>query len=391
MKKFSLSIAFALLAGAIAFSPVKAQDDQGTFERTFYGVCYTEKPYNEEKCIQLSKELLQKYPNSQYAKYAKGKVDAYTTGKIQKDVNDKFQAALKAYYAAPDAAKLDQLFAAGEDFLKVVPGNQYVIGQMALAGAHGSLGQIYKNLDKVKGYAEQALKAFEPTSPPEGWQADAWNDLRTIVTAQLNQFLGFYLIETKGSKDDAIAYLTKATQVKNKEDIGWKDPNNYWLRAGIYLEEYQGLRKQYDSLTDEQKNGDQGKALLKQVNEVIDNKLLPDYARVMSTATKPAAKPLYDAAKPSFDAYWKYRTNAPEKSADYVRAFSADPTVAGPAIPVKADDSASSTLEAPAGTAQKPTALVSSAPGNASGTTTKATNGSKAPAKKAPAGRKKRP
>lgn len=394
MKKFSLLIAVTLFVSGIAVSPVKAQDQdaKGTFERTWYATCYTEK--NEEKCYQQSKELLEKYPDSTYAKNAKGKVDAYNTNKAQTQVNDKFQAALKAYYAAPDAGKLDQLFAAGDEFLKVVPGNQYVIGQVALAGAHGSLGQIYKNYDKVKGYGMQALQAFEPTAPPEGWQADAWNDLRTIVMAQINQFLGYALIETKGDKEQAIAYLTKATQVKGKDNIGWKDPNNYWLRAGIYQEQYSALRKEYDQLTDEQKNGDQGKAILKQVSEVIDTRLIPDYARVISTANKPEAKSLLDAAKPSFDSYWKYRTNAPEKSSDYVKAFSADPTVVSPAIPVKADDSASSNLEAPAGTAQKATMMMGGAPGGAPGTATKAaatTSSKAAPAKKGPARKKRRP
>ncbi len=397
MKKFSLLIVVALFASAIAFSHVKAQDDpKGTFERTWYAVCYTEKPYNEEKCIQLSKELLEKYADSSYAKNAKGKLDAYNALKAQTQVNDKFQAALKAYYAAPDAGKLDQLFAAADEFLKVIPGNQYVIGQVALAGAHGSLGQIYKNYDKVKGYGMQALKAFEPTAPPEGWQADAWNDLRTIINAQINQFLGYALIETKGDKEQAIEYLTKATMVKGKDNIGWKDPNNYWLRAGIYLDQYQALRKEYDALTDEKKTGDEGKALLKQVSEVIDTKLIPDYARVIATATKPEAKSLLDAAKPSFDAYWKYRTNAPEKSTEYIRAFSADPTVASPAIPVKVEDSGSAALEAPAGTAQKATMAMGGAPGGAPGTTTKAAasgakaNGKAAPAKKTSA-KKRRP
>jgi hypothetical protein len=279
-----------------------------------------------------------------------------------------------------------------------VPSNQYVIGQVALAGAHGSLGQIYKNYDKVKGYGMQALQAFEPTAAPEGWEAAAWNDLRTIVQAQINQFLGYALIETKGDKEQAIAYLTKATMVKGKDSIGWKDPNNYWLRAGIYQEEYSALRKQYDALaTDELKNGEQGKGLLKQVSEVIDTKLIPDYARVIATATKPEAKSLLDAAKPTFDSYWKYRTNAPEKSAEYVRAFSADPTVAGPAIPVKADESGSAALEAPAGTTQKASMAMGGAPGSAPATSngSKATNGKAAtgkaaPAKKAPA-KKRRP
>lgn len=395
MKKFSLLTAFALFVSAMAFSPVKAQDDpKGTFERTWYATCYTEKPRNEEKCYQQSKELLEKFPDTGYKKNAETIVKNWEVGKQFERVNEKFQAALKAYYASPDANKLEQLFAAGDDFLKVVPGNQYVIGQVALAGAHGSLAQIYKNFDKVKGYAEQALKAFDPSAAPEGWEKASWDNLRELIMAQMNQFLAFRLIETKGDKEQAIAYLTKATEVKNKDGAGWKDPYNYWLRADLEQEEYKALRSEYDKLTDEQKTGDPGKALLKKVNEVIDNKLIPDYARVIAAATKPEAKTFKDAAQPTFDAYWKFRTNAPEKSADYIKAFSADPTVASPAIPVKADDSAPSSLEAPAGTTPKPVVGVSGAPGGVPGAggTKAAANGSKATTTKkaAPAAKSKR-
>ncbi len=399
MKKFSFLLALSLLASAIAVSPVKAQDDpKGTFERTWYAVCYTEKPINEEKCIQLSKELLEKYADSTYAKNAKTKVDNYTKQKGYDEANKKFQAALQAYYAAPDANKLDQLFAAGEDLLKIVPGNQFVIGQMALAGAHGALPQLYKNLDKVKGYGDQALKLFESSTPPEGWEKTSWDNLREIVMAQLNQFNGFYLVETKGDKAQAVAYLTKSTEVHNKDGLGWKDPTNYWLRANIYLEEYQALRAEYDKLTDEQKTGDQGKELLKKVNDVMDGKLIPEYARVMATATKPESKSYYDAAKTYFDTYWNYRTKAPEKSAEYVKSFSADPTVAGPTIPVKVEDANSAPLQAPAGPAAGSVKLTSSGGGggshNATSTSSKATTTTtkgKAAPKAAPKGKRKKP
>lgn len=346
MKKFSFLIALALLGSTIAFSPANAQDDpKAVAERAWYDVCVTKK--DESKCLTQSRELLDKYPDSQYAKFAKQKLDA----KAIADATDKFQAALKAYYAGPDPIKLDQLFAAGEEYLKLQPGNQYIVGQMALAGAHGSVGQIYKNYDKVKNYGEQALKLFESSTAPEGWDQASWNNLRELVMAQVNQFLGYRLIETKGDKAQAAEYLTKSTQVKGKDGAGWKDPNNYWLRASLASEEYQALRAEYDKLTDEEKTGDPGKELLKKVNEVVDNKLIPDYARVLATANNPSAQSLKDAARQVFDSYWKYRTDAPEKAADYLKAFSPDPTVTAPPIPAKAETNEPAKLDAPAGAA----------------------------------------
>ena len=391
MKKFSFLFALSLLASAIAFSPVKAQDEkQAEFERVWYDTCYTKK--DVEKCYAQSKEMLATYPKSQYAPNAQKIVTNYETNVLLKKVNEKFQAALQAYYAAPDGNKLDQLFAAGEEFLKVVPGNHFVVGQMALAGAHGSIGQIYKNLDKVKGYGEDALKLFESSTPAEGWKQEDWNNLREIVQAQVNQFLGFRLIETKGDKTQAAEYLTKSTMVKGKEGAGWKDPNNYWLRATIYLEEYQAIRAEYDKLPDDAaKNGEQGKAILAKAFAVMDEKLIPDYARVMATAIKPETKSLQDAAKGYFDAYWNYRTKAPEKGAEYVKAFSADPTVASPAIPVKVEENDQTTLQAPTGPAAGTVKLSS---GGAPGAGGKAANGNtttkgKAAPKAAPKKRKR--
>ncbi len=398
MKKFSFLLALSLLASAIAFSPVKAQDEkQAEFERNWYDVCYTKK--DKEKCYQLSKELLATYPNSTYAKNAGTIVKNRDETDSYNKANERFQAALKAYYSAPDANKLDQLFAAGEDLLKIVPGNQFVIGQMALAGAHGALPQMYKNLDKVKGYGEQALKLFESTKAPEGWEQPSWDNLREIVMAQINQFNGFYLVETKGDKAQAISYLTKSTEVKNKDGLGWKDPTNYWLRANIYQEEYQALRTEYDKLPDDAaKTGEQGKAILAKVNAVMDTKLIPEYARVMATATKPESKSYYDAAKTYFDTYWNYRTKAPEKAAEYVKSFSADPTVAGPTVPVKVEEADSAPLQAPAGPAAGSVKLTSSGGGggshNATSTSSKATTTTtkgKAAPKAAPKGKRRKP
>jgi tetratricopeptide (TPR) repeat protein len=384
MKKFRLTFALLILAGAVALTPTiaKAQaqttnpppqdEKQAEFERTWYETCYKLK--DAEKCYQLSKELIEKYPNSQYIKNATGNVK-------NQDVNksyEKFASALKAYYTGqPDANKLEQLFTAGEEVLKVQPDQQFVIGHMALAGYNGVQGQFYKNLDKVKGYAEKALKAFEsPTPPDKNLKPEEWTPLRELVQAQMNQFMAYYLIETKGDDQQAIEYLTKSTQVKNKDGAGWKDPNNYYLRANIYTKQYTEVRAEYDKLPDDQKTGEAGKALLTKVNEIVD-KIIPDYARVLATATKPEHKALSNAVKTDFDSFWKFRTDAPEKAAEYIKAFQADPTVAGPPIPVKADTGQNATAapDATAGSTKLSTGSTTMAPGTKSTTATKNGNG----------------
>jgi hypothetical protein len=337
MKMLSSIFASVLLAAAIALSPTtssaqNAQDDkQGEFIRNWYDICQTKKIVDQ--CYQLSKELIEKYPTSDYRKYAEARVKEYDTAKSY----EKFLAALKAYNGAPDDKKLEQLFTFGEEYLKIQPEQQFVMAYMAMAGASGVLFQSYKNLDKVKAYGEKALAVVESQTPPKDWKQEDWNSLRDDVRAQVNQFKGYYLIETKGNEQEAIECLTKATQVKSKDTAGWKDPNNYMLRGRIYINQYEQLSAEYGKLTDEEKTGEVGKALLTRINQLIDTKIIPDLARVIAVANRPELKPLAEDARKPFDSFWKFRTEAPEKAPEYIKAFSGDPTVQGPAIPVKAD------------------------------------------------------
>jgi len=354
-KKFSPLIALALLAGCVTLSTLRAsaQDEkQDAFERDWYNTCYEKK--DVEKCYQQSKELVEKYSTkSTYVENAKVKIKAYDKNKAL----EKFQAAFDAYYKQPpqDAAKLEALFAAGDGYLQVEPDQQnpthlFALGHMALAGHQASLGRIYDKLDKVKDYVERAMKAFESAQASEKTKKDFdlyVVPLKDLMQANGNQFLGFRLIETKGDQNQAIDYLTKAIQVKGN-DVGWKDPINYWLRSIIYNNQYTDLRKQYDSLPDDAaKTGDAGKEILKKVNDLLDAKLIPEYARVLATATKPEAKNVYDSAKQPFDQLWEYRTGAKDKAADYIKNYADDPAAASVPIPAKPVDQSNLNIPVP--------------------------------------------
>jgi hypothetical protein len=401
MRKFSFLIALAMLAGTLVLSSTtaNAQDDkqaaQADFERNWYDICYTKK--DNEKCYQLSKELIDKYPTSQYKENATKNVKNWELNKAW----EKFNASLKAFYnPPPDAAKLEALFTSGDEFLRVEPDQQnpfhlFALGQTALAGRIAVLGQSYKNLDKVKGYAERALKLYETATPPEKFKkeyADYVTPLKDLVLANLNQFLGYYLIETKGDQEQAINYLTKATQVKSKDGAGWKDPNNYWLRASIYSKQYEELRKKYDALPDEQKTGDSGKELLKQVNQLLDEKLIPDYARTNATANNPESKGLKDASTELFNAFWKFRVDDPTKAPAFIKAFEADPTITSPPVPAKAETADMTAPAAPVTSGTSPklgTGSTTMTPGASSAKS--ANNGAKSNGKAAPAkGKSKR-
>jgi hypothetical protein len=350
MKKYSPLIALTLLVGCLTLPTLRAQaqaqdDKQGAFEREWYDTCYQKR--DVEKCHQLSKELGEKYPKSTYAENANKRIKAYEQNKAL----EKFQAALNAFYTPPQTgAKLEQLFAAGDEYLQIQPGQQFVIGQVARAGAFSAMGEIgYKNLDKVKSYAETALKTFDPAAAPEGWKKEEWEPLREIVIAQMNQYLGWQLIiPTKGDQNLALEYLAKATQMKGKDGVGWKDPYNYYLRTIIYTSQYAEAKKAYEAMPDETKLSDAGKEVLKKVTDLLDNNMIPEYARVLATATTAETQPYYNEIKPNFDLYWDYRTGAKEKAADYIKNYVADPTIASIPIPAKPADA--SNLNAPAPT-----------------------------------------
>ncbi len=369
MKKFSLLIALAPLAGLIALAPLTARaqdaqaDAQADFERAWYDTCYVKK--EEEKCYQQSKEMLEKFPKSSYIENAKSKVRAYE----YKRVSGKFQDALDSFYKQPpqDAAKLEALFAAGDAMLQIEtdpqsPSYLYVVGQMALAGHLASINKAYEKLDKVKTYVEQAMKAFESARPSEKTKKDFEQvaPLKELVMASGNQFLAFRLIETNGDRAQALEYLTRAIQVKGRDGVGWKDPYNYWLRSSIYGDQYSELKRTYDAMAEDQKASEAGKEILKKVNELADTKLIPEYARVLATATTPSAKPIYDAVKPQFDLLWKFRTDAPEKATEYIRNYVNDPTIANVPVPAKPEDT--SGLNAPSVPTNANVKLQASAP-----------------------------
>ena len=131
MNKVYSIITFALVASATLFgsTSVLAQDEkQAELERNFYNECYTKRDKNA--CLPLARELGEKYPTSQYAKFAQQQ--------IKGDLSEKFQGALSAFYAAPDAPKLEQLIQSSESYLTMETGQTavtYVTARVALANA----------------------------------------------------------------------------------------------------------------------------------------------------------------------------------------------------------------------------------------------------------------
>src|SRR5262245_5802897 len=315
MKEVILITALTMLNGTIVLNPLNARAQstsaqtapaqgpkQSEFIRTWQEACSKNDAENAEKCCRLSKELIDKYPDAE-----KQNIDAKKMiGKCAlNNAEQKFTNALEVFYeSAPEANRLDALFSAGDAYLEIdkdpkSPAHILTVAQLALAGQRAVDTGVYKNLDRVKTYAERSIQAIGTPNLPEKYKTGftEYNlfDVRDEVLANMNRYLGYYLIVTKGdqpeAQDQALAYLNKSIQVRSKDGkelFGWKDLNNYILRKGIYSRQYTELSKKYEALTKEQKTGDTGKELIKQINQLIDSKLIPELARIIATtATNP--------------------------------------------------------------------------------------------------------
>jgi hypothetical protein len=404
MKNIILFTTLAMLTGTIVLKPLNAlaqsapaqnapaQDPkQIAFLQTWHDVCSKNDAENAGKCCQLSKELTDKYPDAekQFIDYAKRVIGRCALN----NAFQKFTGALEAFYAsAPEANKLDALFTAGDEYLEIDKDPQsaahlFIVAHQPLAGQQAVATGVYKNLDRVKTYAERSLQTLETLNPPEKYKKDytEYNlfNLRDETLAKMNQYLGYYLIETKGdqpeSQNQALAYVDKSIQVRGKDSkalFGWKDPNNYSLRRYIYIKQYTELRKKYDALNDAQ--GDTGKELIKQINQLLDTKLIPELARIIATATDTALKDTMNDAVGEFNNFWKFRVDDPSKAPAYLKSFEADPTVEGPPVPAKADDGTGAAAPNVTGGTAKLSAGAAAVPGTGAG---KAANGTKASGK----------
>ena len=357
MTKLSLSISRALLVSALLILPIAASaqapvdEKQATFEREWYDICYTKK--DMAKCYEQSKVYLTTYPNGTYKENAKKIVET-------KDINDlyaAYTAALEAFYNTTprEVAKLEKLFSTGDAFLQRKPSFVGVTAQQALAATELCVTDIYKDRAKTKGYVEKAIASFAGATTPEAnsVKQEDWQTFQDSITAAGYQFMGFDIKEAKGDGNAAIGHLTKSTMVKNPKIYGiggWKDPNNYYFRSALLNDQYVALGAQYNALPDDQKTGDAGKEILKKINASVD-KLIAEYARLISVTTSPNFKSYQDFGKETFNALWKYRTDAPEKVAAYLQSYVADPTIADVEVPAKAVSDTAPAAGIPQGTA----------------------------------------
>jgi hypothetical protein len=342
MKKFSFLVMIALLAICFSALSVLAQDaNPGDEAYKKWFEVYTAKNYAQ--AAQLGKDFVAKFPDHPNVKFVKGSISKYHGILL-----DAFNASWQAYSKAPDAAKLEKVIADGEKYLEEKPNDFGVTTYMALSVSNGALVGLYKDQARAQSYVEKALKLAENPNAPEGWKPEDYK--KTVDTAQssLNFYLGYTALNAATPNlEEAEKYLDKAAAVKSTNaGEGWKDPRVYFYRAEIHQKRYGDLSKQYSTLSEDGKRGEEGKAILNQINPLID-KMIVDYARVVATATTPATKQFQDAARESLKTYWEYKYKKPDGMNELAKGFEADPTTDQTLPPAPAEATAPPPVETP--------------------------------------------
>jgi len=276
-------------AGAQTLQALAVIEERATYE------AYEGEKGDPAKRLELGKQFLARYPQSEYAK-------SVEAGNL-KALNEVFVATLKSLSEGADAAKLGRLLIVGDEILSKQPDQASVVSvttQMALAVGRGMLGDFYQDLEKGRAYASKALKLLDSQSPPPGSEPEEYAKLRAYSLGMLNLYQGLYLLRQRTpDPEGAISLLTKAAEMKDGPSAN--DPHTYWLRASAYDRVYQKLGVEYRALSNDQRAGDAGKALLAKMDSVID-KLEVDYAQVITLSKTPETRQLRESARSALNA-----------------------------------------------------------------------------------------
>jgi tetratricopeptide (TPR) repeat protein len=305
MKKLSALLAAACLTGsitlansAIVFSkpiqqsqPAAGQKPSADDERkayAAYNACHSET--DNKKKIDMAQEALKLYPNSQYAPYFKQELDA-ARGAI-----------LTQALTANDLAAA---FPAADEMLKDNPENLGILVTLAEAGARAAKSPKadYSFADKSTEYAKKSIELINAGKQPPN--VPDWDKRKPQVLGSMHQDIGLFLLKAK-KEDEALTELTEAS----KNDCS--DPVTYFLISKIHYAKYDALGNDYRALSDEDKAGDKGKALLEKINAAVDV-VLEDYGKMIAVADGKVenGKPIYEGlvkqVKPVMTDLYKFR------------------------------------------------------------------------------------
>jgi len=222
---------------------------------------------NPSLAYEAAKEYVRRYvkEDDEYTRYLKTWIDAY-----EKD--DREQRLLQAIYG-------DKNFAVGYGLARQVLGdNPDNLKALIALGYGGYLANTTAknetfNADSVK-YAQRAIQLLE-----SGRAADVWEPFKNKddALASLHYAVGF--MELKARPEETISRLLRVVQIES--DLK-KTASTYFLLAVAYEKgPYQKLSADYSKRFANQPETPESKALLENINKMID-KIIDAYARAVA-------------------------------------------------------------------------------------------------------------
>jgi tetratricopeptide (TPR) repeat protein len=245
-----------------------------------------------DQCVKVGEDFLGKFPANSFVPRVK----------------------LALVFCYVDTNNLDKAFATGADVLKADQNNFRVLYALAVAASYASTPENTKYDADGLTYAMRVLDVVK-AGPPPGVAAADWDKEKAKVVGPLHQAAWRFLFN-KGDVDGAIEQLKRASELDPK------DPTNFerigdTLQAGKYVK----LFDTYKKLTDDEKVADQGKALLEQVNQVVDQ-MIETYAHAVALAEADAKfQAVAQRARATLVGFYKYRHNSTDGLEELIKKY----------------------------------------------------------------------
>lgn len=234
-----------------------------------------------EEAVQKGETFFEKYPNSVLAPRAKPML-------------------LVAYV---QTNRLEKAFALGREVLSADPNNFGLLYVLALAASAASKGRDTRFDADGLTYATRALELAASGNAPPGFSPELWEQQKGKVLGALHQAAGLFLYN-KAEYEPAIEHLKKSAELDPSDPVTF-----YLIGESLKLGTYAKLRESYDKLTPEEKVAEAGKALLQQVDAVVDQ-MIEMYARTVAISEANASlQALNQEARKLLESFYRYRHN----------------------------------------------------------------------------------
>lgn len=298
----------------VYYDASKASDKTGQYVEYALGNLATREK-DPQKLMATGREYLQKFPTGKYAEYVK-----------QNIASSRYQLFKQAYDAkrwADATGFANEAFTNNEnEFLYAYLLSQAALSDMTSQGAKSQL------IGQANNWAERAIAFVESGKMPDGAKAADWekDKPQTLANLYLTRGMAKFFQTAQGNPTDPAAYEPTVDLLKKSATHAEKNPTTHYFMSQARQAQYAQYLNKYNALTEEQKTGPEGEAVLAEVNKAADA-LIDSYIRVLAYGGDNAA--LKSTIEPALIDVYKYRhPETPEAWRDEVKKLNGGATAA---------------------------------------------------------------